>query len=197
MASSSLLTNPSLREFRAHYQALASITRLRILQYLAGIPEITVLELAEAIGISQPRLSWHLRMLRRGQLVRVLFCEIGRILSHLLCITSQAYDVGALTPQLWGFEEREKLMVFYERASGSRMHANYFRVGGVHQDLPPKLIDDIWDFCGRHGVPRFGATLARAARCGSRSWAWATAPRRWCRASSTIATRSRGHRSLA
>lgn len=70
MASSALLTNPSLREFRAHYQALASITRLRILQYLAGIPQITVLELADAIGISQPRLSWHLRMLRRGHLVR-------------------------------------------------------------------------------------------------------------------------------
>src|SRR4029077_4890433 len=68
MASPTLLTNPSLREFRAHYQALASITRLRILQYLAGIPEITVLELADAIGISQPRLSWHLRMLRRGPL---------------------------------------------------------------------------------------------------------------------------------
>src|SRR5438874_12333454 len=70
MASSTLLTNPSLREFRAHYQALASVTRLRILQYLAGIPEITVLELADAIQISQPHLSWHLRMLRRGQLVR-------------------------------------------------------------------------------------------------------------------------------
>jgi NADH-quinone oxidoreductase subunit D len=56
-------------------------------------------------------------------------------------------DVGALTPPLWGFEEREKLMVFYERASGARMHANYFRVGGVHQDLPPKLIDDIEAFC--------------------------------------------------
>src|ERR1700687_2389163 len=70
MASPSLLTNPSLREFRAHYHALASVTRLRILQYLAGIPEITVLELADAIGISQPRLCWHLRMLRRGQVVR-------------------------------------------------------------------------------------------------------------------------------
>ena len=56
-------------------------------------------------------------------------------------------DVGALTPPLWGFEEREKLMVFYERASGSRMHAAYFRPGGVHQDLPPKLIDDIDAFC--------------------------------------------------
>jgi NADH-quinone oxidoreductase subunit D len=84
---------------------------------------------------------------KRAQLIRVLYCEIGRLLSHLLNITTQALDVGALTPPLWGFEEREKLMIFYERASGSRMHANYFRVGGVHQDLPPKLLDDIWDFC--------------------------------------------------
>jgi NADH-quinone oxidoreductase subunit D len=84
---------------------------------------------------------------RRGQLIRVLYCEIGRLLSHLLNVTTQAMDVGALTPPLWGFEEREKLMVFYERASGARMHANYFRPGGVHQDLPPKLIDDIWAFC--------------------------------------------------
>jgi NADH-quinone oxidoreductase subunit D len=84
---------------------------------------------------------------RRAQLIRVLYCEIGRLLSHLLNVTTQAMDVGALTPPLWGFEEREKLMVFYERASGSRMHAAYFRVGGVHQDLPPKLLDDIWAFC--------------------------------------------------
>src|ERR1700740_3360915 len=63
----------------------------------------------------------------RGQLIRVLYCEIGRILSHLLNVTTQAMDVGALTPPLWGFEEREKLMVFYERASGSRMHAAFFR----------------------------------------------------------------------
>ena len=79
----------------------------------------------------------------RGQLIRVLYSEIGRILNHLLNITTQAMDVGALTPPLWGFEEREKLMVFYERASGSRLHANYIRPGGVHQDLPPELIDDI------------------------------------------------------
>jgi NADH-quinone oxidoreductase subunit D len=77
----------------------------------------------------------------------VLYCEIGRLLSHLLNITTQAMDVGALTPPLWGFEEREKLMVFYERASGARMHANYFRVGGVHQDLPSGLLDDILAFC--------------------------------------------------
>jgi NADH-quinone oxidoreductase subunit D len=84
---------------------------------------------------------------KRGQLIRVLFAEIGRLLSHLLNITTQAMDVGALTPPLWGFEEREKLMVFYERASGSRLHANYFRFGGVRQDIPEDLIDDIWAFC--------------------------------------------------
>ncbi|MDF1620100.1 NADH-quinone oxidoreductase subunit D [Pseudothioclava nitratireducens] len=80
---------------------------------------------------------------RRGSLIRVLYSEIGRILNHLLNVTTQAMDVGALTPPLWGFEEREKLMVFYERACGARLHANYFRPGGVHQDLPSKLIDDI------------------------------------------------------
>jgi NADH-quinone oxidoreductase subunit D len=83
----------------------------------------------------------------RAQLIRVLYSEIGRILSHLLNVTTQAMDVGALTPPLWGFEEREKLMVFYERASGSRMHAKYFRIGGVHQDLPEKLIQDIAAWC--------------------------------------------------
>ena len=80
----------------------------------------------------------------------MLYSEIGRLLSHLLNVTTQAMDVGALTPPLWGFEEREKLMVFYERASGSRMHAKYFRMGGVHDDLPPQLIDDIADFCVTH-----------------------------------------------
>src|SRR5260370_40567172 len=82
MASSPPRNNPPLREFRAHYQALASITRLRILQSLAGIPEITVLELADAIGISQPHLSWHLRMLRRGQLVRAR--RVGRTIHYSL-----------------------------------------------------------------------------------------------------------------
>ena len=80
---------------------------------------------------------------RRASLIRVLFSEIGRVLNHLLNVTTQAMDVGALTPPLWGFEEREKLMVFCERASGARMHMAYFRPGGVHQDLPPQLIEDI------------------------------------------------------
>ncbi len=84
---------------------------------------------------------------RRAEFIRVLYSEIGRILSHMLNITTQAMDVGALTPPVWGFEEREKLMVFYERACGSRMHANYFRPGGVHQDLPPALINDLLVWC--------------------------------------------------
>ena len=82
----------------------------------------------------------------RAQYLRVIFCEIGRILSHLLNITTQALDVGALTPSLWGFEERETLMTFYERASGSRLHANYFRTGGVHQDITYDLLNDIGKF---------------------------------------------------
>ncbi len=93
-----------------------------------------VLAIERLMGLEVPR---------RGSIIRVLYCEIGRILNHLLNITTQAMDVGALTPITWGFEEREKLMVFYERASGARMHANYFRPGGVRQDLPEALIDDI------------------------------------------------------
>jgi len=84
---------------------------------------------------------------RRGQIIRVLYSEIGRILNHLLNVTSMALDVGALTPPLWGWEEREKLMIFYERASGARLHANYFRIGGVHQDLTDSLVEDIVAFC--------------------------------------------------
>jgi len=84
----------------------------------------------------------------KASLIRVLYIEIGRILNHLLNVTTQAMDVGALTPPLWGFEEREKLMVFYERASGARLHAAYFRPGGVHRDLPVDLLDDIEAWCG-------------------------------------------------
>jgi NADH-quinone oxidoreductase subunit D len=84
---------------------------------------------------------------RRASLIRVIFCEIGRIMNHLLNVTTQAMDVGALTPPLWGFEEREKLMIFCERASGARLHAAYFRPGGVHQDLTPDLVDDMLAWC--------------------------------------------------
>ena len=86
---------------------------------------------------------------RRGQYIRVLFSEITRLLNHLLALTTHAMDVGALTPFLWAFEEREKLMEFYERVSGARMHAAYFRPGGVAQDLPQGLCQDIADFAQR------------------------------------------------
>ncbi|MCK5425393.1 MAG: NADH-quinone oxidoreductase subunit D, partial [Emcibacter sp.] len=83
----------------------------------------------------------------RGQYIRVLYAEIGRILNHIMNVTAHGMDVGALTPILWGFEERELLMEFYERVSGARLHANYFRPGGVHQDLPEGLADDILRWC--------------------------------------------------
>jgi NADH-quinone oxidoreductase subunit D len=83
---------------------------------------------------------------KRAQYIRVLFSEITRILNHLLNITTQALDVGAMTPLLWMFEEREKMMAFYERASGARLHSAYFRPGGVARDVPQDLLDDIWKF---------------------------------------------------
>ncbi|TIW16964.1 MAG: NADH-quinone oxidoreductase subunit D, partial [Mesorhizobium sp.] len=126
-----------LIEYKNYLQALPYFDRL---DYVAPMNQEHAFCLAaeKLLELSVPR---------RGQLIRVLFCEIGRLLSHLLNVTTQAMDIGALTPPLWGFAEREKLMVFYERASGARMHANYFRVGGVHQDLPGELLDDIWNFC--------------------------------------------------
>lgn len=129
-----------LIEYKTYLQAVPYFDRL---DYVAPMNQEHAFALAteKLLGIEVPR---------RGQLIRVLYAEIGRLLSHLLNVTTQAMDVGALTPPLWGFEEREKLMVFYERASGSRMHAAYFRPGGVHQDLPQQLIDDIWEFCEHH-----------------------------------------------
>ena len=126
-----------LIEHKTYLQAIPYFDRL---DYVAPINQEHAFCLAaeKLLGLEVPR---------RAQIIRVLYCEIGRLLSHQLNVTTQAMDIGALTPPLWGFEEREKLMGFYERASGSRMHAAYFRVGGVHQDLPPKLIDDIAGFC--------------------------------------------------
>ncbi|MFZ2469153.1 MAG: NADH-quinone oxidoreductase subunit D [Parvibaculum sedimenti] len=126
-----------LIEAKTYLQALPYFDRL---DYVAPMNQEHAYSLAveKLLGIEVPR---------RGQFIRVIYSEIGRLLSHLLNVTTQAMDVGALTPPLWGFEEREKMMIFYERASGARMHAAYFRPGGVHQDLPPKLVQDIYDFC--------------------------------------------------
>src|SRR3974390_3601100 len=126
-----------LIEHKTYLQAIPYFDRL---DYVAPMNQEHAFCLAaeKLLGLTIPK---------RAQVIRVLYCEIGRLLSHLLNVTTQAMDVGALTPPLWGFEEREKLMVFYERASGARMHANYFRVGGVRLGLPPALLDDIHDFC--------------------------------------------------
>ncbi|MBM3637405.1 MAG: NADH-quinone oxidoreductase subunit D [Alphaproteobacteria bacterium] len=126
-----------LIESKTYLQAVPYFDRL---DYCAPMNQEHAYALAveKLLGITVPR---------RGQLIRVLYSEIGRLLSHMLNVTTQAMDVGALTPPLWGFEEREKLMMFYERASGSRMHAAYVRPGGVNQDLPDDLIDDIEAFC--------------------------------------------------
>jgi len=121
-------------------------TYLQALGYFDRLDYVAPMNQEHSFVLATEKLL-RLEVPRRGQLIRVLYSEIGRLLSHLLNVTTQALDVGALTPPLWGFEEREKLMGFYERASGARMHANYFRFGGVHQDLPPQLIDDIWNFC--------------------------------------------------
>jgi NADH-quinone oxidoreductase subunit D len=125
-----------LIEYKTYLQALPYFDRL---DYVAPMNQ----EHAYCLAIER---LLDIEVPRRAQFIRVLYSEIGRLLSHLLNVTTQAMDVGALTPPLWGFEAREKLMVFYERASGSRMHAAYFRPGGVHQDLPRKLLDDIFEF---------------------------------------------------
>ncbi len=97
-----------------------------------------VLAVEKLMGIEVPA---------RGKMIRTLYCEIGRILNHILNITAYVMDVGGMTPILWGFEEREKLMEFYERACGARLHANYFRPGGVAFDVPQALLDDIGAWC--------------------------------------------------
>jgi NADH-quinone oxidoreductase subunit D len=126
-----------LMEARTYLQNIPYFDRL---DYVAPINQEHgfCLAIEKLVGVDVPR---------RALIIRVLYDEIGRILNHLLNVTTQAMDVGALTPPLWGFEEREKLMIFYERASGSRLHANYIRPGGVHQDLPSALIDDIATWC--------------------------------------------------
>ena len=126
-----------LIEYKTYLQAVPYFDRL---DYVAPMNQ----EHAFALAVER---MLDIKVPRRGQLIRVLYAEIGRLLAHLMNVTTQAMDIGALTPPLWGFEQREKLMVFYERASGARMHAAYFRPGGVHQDLPQALIDDIGTFC--------------------------------------------------
>lgn len=126
-----------LIEYKTYTQALPYFDRL---DYVAPMNQEHAFALAteKLLGITVPK---------RAQYIRVLYAELGRILNHLLNITTFALDVGALTPALWGFEEREKGMEFYERVCGARLHANYFRPGGVARDMPAGLAEDILEWC--------------------------------------------------
>ncbi len=128
-----------LIEYKTYQQAVPYFDRL---DYVAPMCQEHAFALAteKLLGVEVPE---------RGQYIRVLFSEISRILNHILNISTFALDVGAMTPFLWGFEEREILMEFYERVSGARLHAAYFRPGGVHQDMPDGLAEDIGRFCER------------------------------------------------
>ncbi|MEO9296484.1 NADH-quinone oxidoreductase subunit D [Devosia alba] len=131
---------------RGTEKLIESKTYLQAVPYFDRLDYVAPMNQEHAFALAVEKLLG-LEVPRRGQLIRVLYSEIGRLLAHLMNVTTQAMDVGALTPPVWGFEWREKLMIFYERASGARMHAAYFRPGGVHQDLPQSLIDDIDVFC--------------------------------------------------
>ncbi|MBL1234885.1 MAG: NADH-quinone oxidoreductase subunit D [Rhodobiaceae bacterium] len=131
---------------RGTEKLIESKTYLQAVPYFDRLDYVAPMNQEHAYALAVERLLG-IEVPIRGQLIRVLYSEIGRLLSHILNITTQALDVGAMTPVTWGFEERDKMMVFYERASGSRMHAAYVRPGGVHQDLPEQLLQDIYDFC--------------------------------------------------
>jgi NADH-quinone oxidoreductase subunit D len=123
-------------------------TYLQAVPYFDRLDYVAPMNQEHAFALATERLLG-LEVPVRGQAIRVLFAEIGRLLNHLLNVTTHALDCGAMTPALWGFEEREKLMEFYERVSGARMHAAYFRPGGVHQDMPKGMEDDIVKYLPR------------------------------------------------
>ncbi|WP_134678835.1 NADH-quinone oxidoreductase subunit D [Paracoccus ravus] len=133
---------------RGTEKLMESRTYLQNLPYLDRLDYVAPMNQEHAWCLAIEKLTGTV-IPRRASLIRVLFSEIGRILNHLMGLTTGALDIGALTPPLWGFEAREELMVFYERACGARLHAAYFRPGGVHQDLPPDLLDDIEEWCER------------------------------------------------
>ena len=121
-------------------------TYLQAIPYFDRLDYVAPMNQEHAFALAIEKLM-NVEVPKRGQYIRVLFSEIGRLLSHLLNVTTTAMDVGAMTPITWGFDEREKLLDFYEEVSGSRLHANYFRAGGVHQDLPDGLLEKINNFC--------------------------------------------------
>lgn len=132
-----------LIEYKTYNQAVPYFDRL---DYVSPMNQEHAYAMAveQLLGITVPA---------RASYIRVLFSELTRILNHLLNITTYALDVGAITPALWGFEEREKGMEFYERVCGARLHANYFRPGGVAFDMPLGLADDMMEWCEKSILP--------------------------------------------
>ena len=141
-------------------------TFLQALPYFDRLDYVSMMAQEQTFSLAVENLL-NLKIPRKAKILRVLFLELTRILNHLLAVSTHALDVGAMTPFLWAFEEREKLMEFYERASGARMHASYIRPGGVHQDLPFGLIEDIFKF-----VVQFSYRLDEIEELltGSRIW---------------------------
>ena len=125
-----------LIEFKTYNQSIPYLDRLDYVSMMAQ-EHCFSLAIEKLLKLSIPK---------RSKFIRVIFCEITRILNHLMSLTTHALDVGALTPFLWAFEEREKLMEFYERVSGARMHANFIRPGGVSKDIPNKFLKDLYVF---------------------------------------------------
>jgi NADH dehydrogenase (ubiquinone) Fe-S protein 2 len=126
-------------------------TFLQALPYFDRLDYVSMMSQEHAYSLTIEKLL-QIELPIRAKFIRVLFLEITRILNHLMSITTHALDVGALTPFLWAFEEREKLMEFYERVSGARLHSSYIRPGGVSQDLPLGLLNDIFIFCNKFSV---------------------------------------------
>lgn len=125
-------------------------TYLQALPYFDRLDYVSMMAQEHAFSLAVEKVL-DLKIPRRAKILRVIFCEVTRILNHLMSLTTHALDVGALTPFLWAFEEREKLMGFYERVSGARMHSAYIRPGGLSKEVPKGLLDDIFVFTKQFG----------------------------------------------
>jgi NADH dehydrogenase (ubiquinone) Fe-S protein 2 len=130
---------------RGTEKLIESKTYIQALPYFDRLDYVSMMAQEHTYSLAVEKIT-NLKIPRRAQIIRIIFCEITRILNHLLAVGCHAMDVGAMTPFMWAFEEREKLMEFYERVSGARMHAAYIRPGGIANDLPLGLLDDIYIF---------------------------------------------------
>jgi len=136
---------------RATEKLIEQKTYMQALPYFDRLDYVSMMSQEHTYSLAVERLAG-IKIPKRAQIIRVLFSEITRILNHLLAVGCHAMDIGAMTPFLWAFEEREKLLEFYERVSGARMHSAYIRPGGVSIDLPLGLLDDIYSFCNQFSL---------------------------------------------